>query len=450
MVASGGVAFKGAAGGAFAGGGLARLREHNCAAVLRALLDQGPRSRAQLVRTLGLAPSAMSYITGDLIEAGFVAERPAGAAGPRGRGRQAVPLVLVPDARYVVAVHLGPGNVDVGLVNLQGTPVHVRSLPLDRARWGPDPARLAADLGHQAQRLLAQAGVPAAALLGVGVGIAGRADGALGLVRHHAGLGWEGVPLAALLGQTMDLPTVVDDQIPAIGLAEAWFGAGRGADGFALLFVGAVVGTSVVSGRRAHRGHHAAAGRVGVLPAGSAPGGPDLESAVSELALYRAGRALAAAHPDSVLRRWLDEPRPGAVPFTNRLAELVGESSAAGRPDRLALDLLTRRAQDLAPLVAQLIATFDPEILALAGPIATDRDRLQLGLLREAVLAHAPGLAGRLPALEPSAFGTHWALIGAATLVLQEVYSPPLAGAQHGTPQGAVAEDIRRRARAST
>jgi hypothetical protein len=69
--------------------------------------------------------------------------------------------------------------------------------------------------------------------------------------------------------------------------------------------------------------------------------------------------------------------------------------------------------------------------------------------LREAMLAYAPGLAGRLPALDPSAFGTHWALIGAATLILQEVYSPLLAGAQHGTPQGAVAGDIRRRARAA-
>ena len=135
----------------FAGGGLARLREHNCAAVMRALLEHGPLSRAQLVRLLGLAPSAMSYITGELIGAGLIEERQSsdsatGGTTQRGRGRQAVPLGLIRDARYVVAVHIGPGDLHVALVDLLASPVHVNSLVMDAARWGPDPVTLVAEV----------------------------------------------------------------------------------------------------------------------------------------------------------------------------------------------------------------------------------------------------------------------------------------------------------------
>ena len=167
------------------------------------------------------------------------------------------------------------------------------------------------------------------------------------------------------------------------------------------------------------------------------------------MVLYRAGRRLAVKHPGSVIGRWLEEPVELWIPLTNRLAELVSETLAAGKPDRLALDLLVQRARALAPLVAQLIATYDPEILAVAGPLAADRDLFQLRLLREAVLEYAPGLADRMPSLVPSAFGMRWPIIGAATLVLQELYSPPLGGARGETPRGVVAGGIRRRARPS-
>lgn len=438
---------------AFRGGGMARLREHNCAAVLRTLLDQGPLSRTQLARRVALTQPALSYITAELLNAGLVEEREAAGGTARAPGRQAVPLDLAPSARCAVAVHLGATGLEVGFVDLRATLLQKRTRRIDHGRWGADPRGLAEEVRRQVRALTEQAGVPEDALLGAGVGVAGWVDGEAGLVRRHEPLGWRDVPLAELLGQALGLPVLMEDHVRAMALAEAWFGTARKAESFALLYVGAVVGCSVVFGRRVHRGHAAAAGGIGVLPArpdGAAAAGAgrcpaaSLEAVVSDPALVRQALALARHHPDSVLVQWLGEARP-----SHRLAQLVAEVRAAGREDPPAAGLLAARARALAPSIAQVVATYDPQLLAIAGPMGWDADLVQLRFLRQAVAAHAPGLGEHLPPFVPSTFGSSGALVGPAALVLQELYSPPLATYDGGRDGGALAAAIRRRARAA-
>jgi predicted NBD/HSP70 family sugar kinase len=418
----------------FAGGGLSGLREHNRAAVLRALLDRGPLGRTQLARAVGLTQPALSYITAELLAAGLVAEAPRETparlpGAPRSPGRRAVPLDLAPQGRYAVAVHAGATGLEVGLVGLRATVVSRRSGRLDHARWGARPDLLAAEVARQARALLERAGIPRTALLGAGVGVAGWVDASRGVVRHHAQLGWRDVPLGRLLGDALGLPVAVEDHVRAMALAEAWFGAAREMQTFVLLYVGAVAGCSTVLGRRVHRGHAAAAGSLAGLPPGDAADGAmadSLEATVCEPAVFAEAQRLAPQHPDSVLATWVAAP-PGRVPPSSRLADLLGGRQAAGGADEPALGVLRRRAARLAPAIAQAIALLDPEALVVAGPLGWDRYALQLGLLRDALVTFAPRLSGRLPPLLPSAFGSGGALVGPAALVLRELYSPPLA-----------------------
>ena len=426
---------------AFSGGGLGRLREHNRAAVLRALLDAGPRGRHQLARQVGLTQPALSYIAAELLAAGLVEEAPAGPAAGAvpARGRRVVPLDLAPDGRYAVAVHAGATGLEVGLVGLRAGVAHRRTSRIDHRRWGPRPEAFAAAVAGQVRDLVAAAGVPERALLGVGIGVAGWVDGARGIVRSHAQLGWRDVPLGRLLAEALALPVAVEDHVRAMGLAEAWFGVAREQEAFVLLYVGAVVGCAVVFGRRVHRGHAAAAGSIGRLPprrrrvpagrGAGAPGAPpaDLEGAVSEPALYRRAGRSPRRRVEPALLEWT-AGAGSTVPPSSALAELVGgPGGRAANP--VAYALLEQRAADLAPAVAGLIATYDPAQLVVAGPIGWDGRGLQLALLRRAVAAAAPGLAGRLPAFVPSAFGPGGALVGAGALILRELYSPPLGDA---------------------
>lgn len=453
---------------------MGQLREHNRAAALRALLDHGALSRTQLVGLLGLPQSVVSAITAELLAAGLLQNGesaalpgPAGLAAAPGvakRGRQARPLDLVPRSRYAVGIHVGATNVDVGLVDLRAVPVVLRTLRIERDAWGNDITPFARSVGRQVRELALRAGVPVAALVGAGVGVAGWVDGERGLVRRHPRLGWRDAPVGEALSEALDLPVTVDEHVRSMALAEAWFGNGRQVNSLALLYVSTVVGCGVVFGRRVHGGHAAAAGGIGFLPSwpvdaghGDGTGCPDsprgtrspsgalrsLEATVSEPAVRREALDCATCFPDSLATRWAGRSAPGQFRTSDELAASIG---AGGAPDSHSLALLRRRAARLAPFVAQLLGTVAPQVFAVSGPMALDAGGLQLRLLRQEVLAHAPDIADRLPAFVPTAFGGQGALIGAASLVLQEVYSPSFGGRHGGAADGAFGEAVRQRA----
>ena len=94
----------------------------------------------------------------------------------------------------------------------------------------------------------------------------------------------------------------------------------------------------------------------------------------------------------------------------------------------------------------QVIATYDPEVVAISGPISWDREHLQIEMLREAVGQYGPSLARPIPPLVPSHLGADGTLAGAATLVLQDVFCPPLADHSQSPANRSRATSIRRRA----
>ncbi|HEX2034731.1 MAG TPA: ROK family transcriptional regulator [Chloroflexota bacterium] len=434
------------------GGGPGHLRAHNRAAVLRSLLEGGPLSRTQLARRLGLAHPSVGAIVAELLEAGLLAEAPppAGPApgtSPRRRGRQAVPLRLAPHARHAAGVRIGVDDVSVGLVDLEANTLARGKFSISRDVGRSDPQAVIKQVREAVRRAAQRAGVDPRSLLGVGVSVAAWVDGARGIVRHMAPLGWHDVPLGPGLGAALDLPVLVENTTRAMALAEAWFGVGREAHDLLLLHVGNVVGCAAAFGHRVHAGHRSAAGDLGHLPAwpASPPGTGDvqdaphaqgapvtLEAAVSEPALRQQAATLAAAHPESLIARWQGG--------TDVLATALGALEAAGREDAIATALLRRRASRLAPVLAQLIAAYDPQVVVVTGPIAWDATRLQLRLLHQAVATHAPSPPERLPPIVPTAFGPHGPVVGAASLVLQEVYSPPLATAGTASAGAAVRE----------
>jgi predicted NBD/HSP70 family sugar kinase len=423
------------------GGAITHLREHNRAAVLRALLDHGPLSRKQLARLVHLSQPALSYLATDLLAVGLVTEAKSptpGASAPRSRprGAQAVPLNLASESRLVLTVHIGATGLAVGLANLRAAVQTSISRPLDHAAWGKQPRLLAEAVVEMLAALRTGGDVADIPVIGVGAGVAGWVDGRRGIVRRHPQLGWRDVPFAQLLGETLGLPAIVEDHVRGMALAEAWFGKGRLMESLGLLYVGAVVGCALVTGRQVYRGYQAAAGAIGELPAMSAtpatsatpetPAGLSLEALVSEPAVYEAATSGPTSLTPDTLALWLGGWPSRGVPYSSHLADLVADAPESD-PGK---SLLRARAAHLAPFVTQFVAQCDPQALFVSGPLAWDSTGLQLRLLREAIEAHAPALAERLPPLLPYSFGERreqGVLVGAAASVLQEIFSPPLA-----------------------
>jgi len=232
------------------------------ALVFQTLLQYGPLSRAEIGRRTGLTPGAVTKVATPLMADGWITElgRP---ATERVSGRPAT-LIAVRAERALFAGVKVTGEELIGvLADLTAQPLASRRVLLDSR----DVGTVVLAIARLVDDLRVAAGAEAAeALHGIGVTISGDVDSQLGTVQYSPFLNWRRVPLAQLVESAAGAPTVIENDVRALTVAEQWFGAGAGLSTFALVTVGAGIGAGLSIGGRVVSGAHGVAGEVGHLP----------------------------------------------------------------------------------------------------------------------------------------------------------------------------------------
>ncbi|MGW1886528.1 ROK family transcriptional regulator [Streptomyces sp. NPDC001970] len=275
--------------GSSVGGGpgvnLPLLRNHNSALVLDLLRTAGEDgiSRLELADRTGLTPQAVSKITARLRDEGLAAE--AGRRASTG-GKPRTVLRLVRAAAYAVGVQLDRDEMTAVLLDLAGTRVATRVVPLDLGA-GPDvvtgqatqqvqtlladclaepwgvakkPAEEAVDAGGLRSEAEAEA-EPGALVLGVGVAMPGPLDHVAGVPYRVTGYPeWDGYRLRDKLAARLGLPVVLDKDTNAAALGLVLRGTGGS---FAYLHLGTGIGAGLVLDGELYRGSRTGAGEFG-------------------------------------------------------------------------------------------------------------------------------------------------------------------------------------------
>lgn len=382
------------------------LRDLNQSIVLNLVAAAGPLSRTALARLSGLPAATVTRIAGDFVAAGLIQET---ASDESSGGRRPILLRVNPAAGYVAGVKLREDTLTVALCDLGCAVVHQCEADLPDV----EPHRAVATIAAAVDRCIGQAGVARAGVLGVGIGLSGRIDSARGLCRYSAILGWRDVDLGPALEYKLRLPVRVDNDVNTLAVAERQFGAGRGAADFLLITVGRGVGLGIVVGGEIYRGARGGAGEFGHMTVDTAPDAPAcncgkrgcLEAVASDYGIVQAATGREPGHGiesamDAVLAR-----------------------AAAG--DEAVRAIFDRAGAALGIAVANLINIFDPALVLLGGE-GLRAGELLLGPARAAIPRHAFGRSRDDIALEmcPTA-EVDWAR-GAASLVLRELFRPPI------------------------
>lgn len=318
------------------------------------LLRHGPRSRAELCRELGLSSASLTRLARPMLEAGILAEGEPTA--PATTGRPSVPLSLVADAAHFVGVKLVTGQLHLVLTDLSARVL--RSTVADVAL--PTPQAGATTIAEQVARF---AGAEPSGI-GISLGASVAPDGTVGSADF---LGWPASRLGELVASATGLPTVVDNDVNALAVAEHWFGAGRELADFCVITVGMGVGLGLVCNDRIVPGSGGAAGQVGHMLLDEGRASDLLQTAALCRDLSQAlGREVAPADlPDVLLEA---RAQPVLRRTVRALGQLVAQVSLVSAPQAVlvtgeAIGLLLPRAEAVEEAVAELLPEPRPRLV---------------------------------------------------------------------------------------
>ncbi len=388
------------------------MRDINRHLVLNLIKNRGPISRTEVASCSGLAQGTITNITRDLLDAGLVREV---ANGPSTGGRRPILLEIDSSGGYALGLKLTAEAIILALTDLDGNVVRH-----DRASIG-DPREVGAYLEHLyrvVNDFLGTPAVPEGRLIGIGVGLPGFIDNETGVCHHSALLGWHEVPLREILENRFGLSVILDNDVNTLTLYESLFGSGRGLNNFLVVTVGRGVGMGAYVNGRMLRGGRGGAGEFGHIPI--QPDGPVcscgnrgcLEVLVSDSA--EVAQAQAAGMP------------VGTPEDLLALAQ-------AGNPRAIAI--YGQAATWLGRGLAVLVNIFNPTYLIVSGEGAR-ASQFMLPSMRESLRAHVfNGLAESMTLSVEPLDDSVWAR-GAASLMLNELFSPPIFGSSAGPVPG--------------
>lgn len=300
-------------------------------AVYADLLRFGPRPRTALAARLDLSGPTLTRVSRELLDAGLLRELP---PRPQLKGRPQEPLDIDEEHARFLGVKITADEVHAAVSTVRGTVLEDLAQP----HAGRSPAAVVDAVCDLALPLLRAH--PRVA--GAGVSLPGTVvDDA---VRASPLLGWDApVALGAALHDRLGVPISVANDVAALLEGIAWSGAGRRADPFAVLTVGAGVAVGVVQGGRVLRGARHLAGLTEALPVAD-------------------GRTLGeAARTAAVLARARSR---GAIGPADSLPVLL---AAASRRESAAVAVADEVARAAASAAAAVVALADPAMLVVGG-----------------------------------------------------------------------------------
>ncbi|MCW2938070.1 MAG: family transcriptional regulator [Actinomycetia bacterium] len=370
------------------------------ATVFELLLTQGPISRVEVARRTGLSSAAVTKAARPFIAAGYLEELASGERVGPGAGRPASPLAIRPDREYFVGIKI-TGDDLIGVVTDLRAEVRASR---HHALGGHDVGHVVSAVAELVTELL-ESGDFRERTHCLGVALSGDVDRESGQVRYSPFLGWRDVPLAELLEDATGLTLTLENDVKALTIAEQWFGEGVGASTFALVTVGAGIGSGLVVNGGLVSGAHGVAGEIGHVPVAAGPlchcGGTGCVEAIASTEAIVARARLVTGEPGLTMDQAVDRARAGDLAVRDVFAQ-AGHAIGLG--------------------LAALVNLFGPERVVVSGEGLSAFDLFE-DQLRQAFAAQAFGSAARCGlALRPLPF-EEWAR-GAAAVAVQSLFSP--------------------------
>lgn len=336
------------------------LKRNNYQLIKKYIYRHSPISRVEVAQGLRLTTPTITGMVTPLIAKGLLRETDVHSAD-KGAGRPRVMLEFEPTAYYICGVDVGPYRINYALTDLQGTVIATRRTGETLDEYDKTLALLAREIPD----FLAESGIAADRLLGVGIAMPGLIDGSAGKIYTTFQEGWTEHDLPAELGALLGTQVVVENNVRARAICADLFDRGVEAEPFAYFFVSFGVACQMIFDGKVLYGQSAAAGEIGhtVVQRGG-PVCPTcgnrgcLEALAGERAVLQRCRDIMNAGKSTVLRELCSSPEALTMDHVLQAQELG---------DREVNEVIEDVLDYLGIALANTINTISPRMVLLDG-----------------------------------------------------------------------------------
>ncbi len=245
-----------------------------------------------------------------------------------------------------------------------------------------------------------------------------------GILIFAPNLHWHDIPLRKLFAERFDLKVFIENDANAAAVAEHLFGEARQCSDFIFVFAGVGIGGGLFLNGELYRGKNGFAGEIGHSPIMTA--GVQSPCHCGNLGCWET-----YANQYSIIQRIqarLEVKRPSIIPDlvaqqnSPLSISIIKQAADAGDPE--AIEAFADAGKAMGQGFATLINFFNPEKIILGGPLSLAGNYL-LPAIQEVVLRHSLPVVNQEMEVVLSHFGTDASLIGAISIVVDEVLSHP-------------------------
>jgi len=399
------------------GTNLPAVGEYNQTVVLDAIRRRPEGiTRSEIAVLTALSVMTVTKVCRRLLEAGLVDEHGMRTGGP---GKPAAVVKLNPSGGFAVGVHIDPAAVTYVLVDLSGA---IR----DHSRTGTptagDASVVIEEMANAIDALITSSAVDRSRVLGIGIASPGPVKVDEGVLLNPPMMpNWRRVALRRSLAEATGFPVLLAKDTTATVVAELWFASPGTRRDFAFMYYGTGLGTGLSLSGEVVRGVSSNAGDAGHITVD--PDGPVCTCG-------RRGCVGYVTVPRVLVERAVGDGVLSAAEAGN-LDDMVDVDAALHRLVNLAKDehpgakaILAGATRALARAIVVIVNLLDIDEVVFGGPFWASISSVILDALPDAVRGDPALLAPHPVRFVESTIPVDVAAVGAATLVLDNAFSP--------------------------
>jgi predicted NBD/HSP70 family sugar kinase len=375
------------------------MSRYNRIAVLNLIRQSEGISRALIVKQTGFSGPSVSAIVSDLIRNGLVSET---GMGESSVGKKPILLTFEANAGTVLAFDVRPDYFEAALFNLNGERKKKRFAGYKESNPIEEKMAKVIECGKK----LIDGEKRKENIIGIGLAIPGVIDHINNRLHHSIPMNVHDVDIGRFFSG-FNLPLRINNISHCEALAEKWFGKGKNKSDFIFLYVGKGVGAGIISNGRLFNQSRYSTMEIGHNTL-------DINGD-----LCRCGK------------RGCLETYSALWAIKKKYCRRTGMEFIS---DEQMLEKIAGRDKDAEPILAEAISVlgielsnlaniFNPETIIISGWLSLIETEILNNITGMVKQMTTKGLADNIT-IEVSHLGQKAALIGAATLVLEDFFFP--------------------------